>query len=268
MMANSCKDKALRDAHTLLRATEWLQGAGKIEVTPGTAKKNTAKVEGCAPDNNANSKLDSGIRELNICATTFICSNSCGINHLRDSAEERRGHKLEKNGKSLIAPCTLKRWCKFNVVGGIGVAVQFAALFLLKNILHVNYLAATALAVETAVLHNFIWHEQYTWADGTQSLRRTPSSHTAGAEAQNLLSISFAALKRCATQRQCNPSVGRLIRFHLSNGVISILGNVALMRMMVGGGHMNYLLANGVAIAVCSLANFWVSDAWVFKERA
>jgi len=35
---------------------------------------------------------------------------------------------------------------------------------------------------------------------------------------------------------------------------------------MVGEGHMNYLLANGMAIALCSTANFLVSDGWVFPD--
>jgi putative flippase GtrA len=34
----------------------------------------------------------------------------------------------------------------------------------------------------------------------------------------------------------------------------------------VGYGGMNYLLANAVAIALCSLANFLVSEEWVFEE--
>jgi putative flippase GtrA len=37
-----------------------------------------------------------------------------------------------------------------------------------------------------------------------------------------------------------------------------------LMKMLVGQGHMNYLFANAIAIALCSLANFLVSDEWVF----
>ena len=37
---------------------------------------------------------------------------------------------------------------------------SFALLF---GALHENYMAATALAVEPAVLHNFVWHEMYTW---------------------------------------------------------------------------------------------------------
>jgi putative flippase GtrA len=33
---------------------------------------------------------------------------------------------------------------------------------------------------------------------------------------------------------------------------------------MVGIGGVNYLLANVIAIALCSVANFLVSDEWVF----
>jgi putative flippase GtrA len=126
------------------------------------------------------------------------------------------------------------RWCKFNFVGGIGIGVQFAALFLLKGALHFNYLAATALAVEAAVIHNFVWHEQFTWADRLQTSWRK----------------SFV----------------RLLRFNLTTGAVSILGNLALMKLMVGQGHMNYLHANAIAITLCSAANFLVSESWVFEQ--
>jgi putative flippase GtrA len=138
------------------------------------------------------------------------------------------------------APSLLVRWCRFNFVGGIGIGVQFAALFLLKGVLHVNYLAATALAVEAAVLHNFVWHGRFTWADRNKHSR-----------AENR-----------GKQRQ----LARLLRFHLSNGVVSILGNVTLMKVLVGQAHMNYLVANAIAISVCSLANFAVSENWVFER--
>jgi putative flippase GtrA len=48
---------------------------------------------------------------------------------------------------------------------------------------------------------------------------------------------------------------------------VSIAGNLALMKVMVGEVHMNYLIANGIAVAVCSVANFLVSEKWVFGER-
>src|ERR1700722_2342987 len=129
---------------------------------------------------------------------------------------------------------TLTRWVKFNLVGAIGIVVQFATLFFLKSVLHFDYLLATALAVEAAVIHNFIWHERYTWADRVETL---PS------------------VRR---------SVVRWLRFNVSTGGVSILGNLALMKLLVGFGGMNYLVANGIAIVLCSLANFLVSEEWVF----
>jgi len=57
------------------------------------------------------------------------------------------------------------RWMKFNAVGGIGIGVQLAALAVFRSWLKLDYLVATALAVEIAVIHNFGWHERFTWAD-------------------------------------------------------------------------------------------------------
>lgn len=132
-------------------------------------------------------------------------------------------------------PSTLIRWCKFNLVGGIGIGVQFASLFLLNSVMHFHYLFATAIAVEAAVVHNFVWHEQFTWADRLQpSWRR---------------------------------SLARLLRFNVTNGGVSIVGNLALMKLMVGQGHMNYLHASAIAITLCSVANFLVSETWVFEEN-
>lgn len=148
-------------------------------------------------------------------------------------------------------PSKLVRWCKFNFVGGIGIGVQFAALFLLKGVLHFNYLAATAIAVEAAVVHNFVWHEQFTWVDRIKVDRiKLDRTRFAGAEAR------------------WRRSLPRLLRFNVTNGAVSILGNLALMKVMVGQGYMNYLLANAIAITLCSLANFLVSDTWVFEDRA
>jgi putative flippase GtrA len=39
------------------------------------------------------------------------------------------------------------------------------------------------------------------------------------------------------------------------------------MKLLVGIGGLNYLLANGVTITACSVINFLVSDGSVFAER-
>jgi putative flippase GtrA len=126
------------------------------------------------------------------------------------------------------------RWLKFNAVGALGIGVQLGVLLTLKSRFHLSYLFATALAVEAAVIHNFLWHERYTWVDRVQPSWRK--------------------------------SLPRLLRFNLTAGGVSIVGNLALMKLMVDFGHVNYLVANGVAIVLCSLANFLVSEQWVFEE--
>ena len=57
----------------------------------------------------------------------------------------------------------LRRWCVFNGIGLAGAAVQLAVLWMLLAA-RVHYLPATILAVEAALLHNFLWHERWTWS--------------------------------------------------------------------------------------------------------
>ena len=129
----------------------------------------------------------------------------------------------------------LHRWLKFNAVGGIGIGVQLIALAIFRSLLHLDYLVATVLAVETAVLHNFLWHERFTWAD-------RPARHFMH-------------------------SLVRLVRFNASNGLVSILGNLLLMGLLVGTLGMQYFVANLIAIAACSLVNFLLSDCFVFHAE-
>jgi len=126
------------------------------------------------------------------------------------------------------------RWLKFNAVGGIGIAVQLAALALFRSVLHLDYLLATALAVETTVIHNFLWHERYTWAD-------RPAHRFAH-------------------------SLARLAKFNTSNGLVSLVGNLLIMRALVGQFHINYVIANLIAVATCSIVNFLLSDRFVFES--
>lgn len=122
------------------------------------------------------------------------------------------------------------RWCKFGLVGAIGIVMQLGTLAMLTAA-GIYYLLATALAVEAAILHNFAWHQNFTWNDREGAI------------------------------------LGRLARFHVTNGAISILGNLALMRLLVGGFGMPPVPANLLSIAVCSLANFLAADRIVFLAR-
>jgi putative flippase GtrA len=124
----------------------------------------------------------------------------------------------------------LIRWGKFNLVGAMGMVVQLSALALFSRVAAGHYLWATAAAIEVALLHNFAWHLRYTWSD-----RRAGS----GALAQ-------------------------LVRFHLANGLVSMVGNLALMPILIHNARLPLLAANGVAILCCSVVNFCLGDRWAF----
>jgi putative flippase GtrA len=126
---------------------------------------------------------------------------------------------------------------RFNLVGAIGVAVQLALLTVLTRCFGLNYLWATGVAVAITVLHNFTWHERFTFSD------RMPSSR---------------ALRAIAT---------RFLKFSLLTGVISIAGNVLLMHWLRGYARLPPLAANLLAIAICGIFNYVANDRLAFRSR-
>ena len=122
----------------------------------------------------------------------------------------------------------MKCWLKFNAVGLMGVVVQLVVLEVLVK-LGLHYLVSTAIAVELAVLHNYAWHTRWTWKE------RGPA----------------------------NPR--SLVRFHLGNGLLSLVSNLVLMKILVGWLDMPVVPANAAAIVLTSFLNFFVGDRWVFR---
>jgi len=49
--------------------------------------------------------------------------------------------------------------------------------------------------------------------------------------------------------------------------LVSMLGNLALMRLLVGIAHIPLLAANCIAILCCSILNFCLGNNWAFAEN-
>ena len=128
---------------------------------------------------------------------------------------------------------TLARWGKFNLVGVMGVVAQLGSLAVLNRIMPGHYLVASSVALELTLLHNFVWHVHYTWRD-----RRNQAT-----------------------------LLGQCVRFHLSNGMVSLVGNLVLMKLLVAGARLPVLAANGIAILCCSLVNFFLGETCVFGAK-
>jgi putative flippase GtrA len=119
---------------------------------------------------------------------------------------------------------------RFNIVGVLGFLVQVSTRLTLTGV-GVPIPLAICLAVEAALVHNFVWHECWTWAGMTSGT--------------------------CA---------GRLARFHVSNGVISILGNITMTAALVNAGAP-LVIANIVAVLICALLNFIAAHLFVFCAK-
>jgi putative flippase GtrA len=123
----------------------------------------------------------------------------------------------------------------FLTVGVIGFVLQLTSLAWMTMVVGWPYGPATAVAVQLAVLHNFLWHERWTWRDRT---------------------VTGSGMIR------------RLARYEVTTGLTSIAGNVLGTLIFVETMHLPVLAANVAAVITMSAANFVLADRWVFAGRA
>lgn len=110
--------------------------------------------------------------------------------------------------------------------------MQLAALWIYARVFGIEYIAATVLAVETAVLHNFIWHEAWTWR-------------------------GMAVHDRWR----------RLVRFHAGNGLVSIVSNALFTWLFRQFAGLPLIPSNIAAIVCTAIINFAIAELWVFREH-
>lgn len=94
----------------------------------------------------------------------------------------------------------------------------------------------TALAIEAAVVHNFFWHRNWTWAVAGRA-RREPAR---------------------------GPILFQCAAFHAGNGLTSMVGTMAILPVLVGALHVHYLAANLVTICATGVFNFLLGDRLIF----
>lgn len=124
----------------------------------------------------------------------------------------------------------LLRVLRFASVGSMGTGLQLTLLASLTGLAGLHYLVATALAVEAAIVHNFLWHERWTWSDRSRNGAR----------------------------------LRRLLLFNGTTGLVSILGNLLFMTLFVGELSMHPLAGSLASIACCASLNFLLSHRVVF----
>jgi putative flippase GtrA len=118
---------------------------------------------------------------------------------------------------------------KFIVVGGSGAILNSAVLYALYRWLDMPLVAASALAVEVAVVSNYLLNDRWTFVARTPSLRRF---------------AKFNASSLCGL-------------------AVNVLSVWFLTRM-----GLHFLVANLAGIAAAFAVNFTLSATWVWGRRA
>lgn len=125
-----------------------------------------------------------------------------------------------------------RRVAAFIFVGAMGFALQMGGFGWLRAS-GWPLPAATAVSVLAAVLHNFTWHERWTWSD-----RRRDSSTRAR----------------------------RLVGYLATTGATSLAANVLFVAVYAGLCGLSPWLAVSLAVASTSVANFLISDRLIFQR--
>jgi len=132
-------------------------------------------------------------------------------------------------------------WTRFLAVGALGFVLQIGALTTLA-LAGVPTAIATAGAIEIAILHNFLWHERWTWPDRAKG--------------------------RGAGERGARARFTCFLRFNGAAALVSLVGNVALTVWLVDGLGLPLAVGNAIAVAALAAINFLLADRWVFTSQA
>jgi len=130
----------------------------------------------------------------------------------------------------------LQRFLRFGIVGVAGVVVNLGIYYLLHQVAGLADFLARVLAIEVAILHNFLWHSRWVWAD-----RR-------------------AAAPRLVTQ---------LVRYHLGTLFSSYVVTLAagwLLLQVLPEMPLREVISHLGGIACGMVSNFLLADGWVFAR--
>ncbi|HEX4661302.1 MAG TPA: GtrA family protein [Streptosporangiaceae bacterium] len=140
-----------------------------------------------------------------------------------------RGISLLDNSFMMVTDrAKLGRPVRFCLVGGTGIAVNTAVLYVLSRGLGWPLAVSSAMAVEFAVLNNYLLNDRFT----------------------------FAARR---------PSLRRLAKFNITS-LAGLSVNVMLVWFLARRG-LYFLSANFVGIAAAAAVNYTFSVAWVWRRE-
>ena len=121
------------------------------------------------------------------------------------------------------------------IVAWIGTAVNTGCLYLFKGVLGIRLIPASMMAIEIAIIHNFIWLRLWAWRErGTANGRP--------------------------------PFFKQLFMYNVATGAVDLAANVSILWVLATLVGVHYLLANVAAQILGPFVKFWLNEKIIFKE--
>ena len=127
------------------------------------------------------------------------------------------------------------RGTKFLLVAWMGMVVNSGYLYVFKGVLGVRLIPASMMAIEIAIIHNFIWFRHWAWKD------------------------------RKSENRQ--PFFKQLLMYNVATGIVDLSANVTILWVLSTLFHVHYMLANILGMLAGPFIKFWLNDKVIFREK-
>jgi len=135
---------------------------------------------------------------------------------------------MELKNKELIT-----RFIKFGIVGGSGIIVNSAILWLCHDVLGMIIPVASVFSVGISILTNFLLNDLWTWNNSSEKL---------------------------------HDFFQRMMRYYISASFGAAINYVVLVVLTEFFGIF-YLISNLIGILGGTVSNFLFSELWVFKAK-
>jgi putative flippase GtrA len=129
----------------------------------------------------------------------------------------------------------VSRGAKYALVAALGAGVNSAGLYLFKGVLGLPLVLASVLAIEIAIVHNFVWFRCWAWKDRFAGQR-----------------ISF---------------LRQLVAYNAVTGAIDLTGNISVLWALTHFFGMHYLIANVLGMIAPPIAKFWLNEKVFFRRE-
>jgi putative flippase GtrA len=134
----------------------------------------------------------------------------------------------------LINTKHLQRFAKFGLVGTWGFMVNMSILWFLTEVGGLYYLLSSIVAVEIALINNYVLNDLWTWQDRGKPGKRE--------------------------------YLKRMLKYHITASA-AMLTNISILWFFTELVGIYYLVSNIFGILCGAALNFFVNDRWTFRHR-